>query len=133
MAETCPDITLYTFLDYGKPFWKSLEKWSELMFSTSHLKTIDPDINRHIIRECKRVNGEFHQRRTDANLNSKMKQIFKLQGIEAPSFSCGNSDTFDEDVEVLAKELEEIRKLYRERPVLVCIYSPLNLHKTQVH
>lgn len=103
------------------------------MFSTDLLSSIDTQIQEHVFRECKRVDGEFHKKRTNILL-SKMKQIFHSKGITDHKFGLGNLKTFGDAKQLpqLISDLETFRKFYRTRPVFVCIYSNLQLIDTQV-
>lgn len=103
------------------------------MFSSELLNYIDTKIQEHVLRECKRVDGEFHKKRTNILL-SKMKQIFYSKGITEHKFGLGNLKTLG-DVKRIPQsilELESFRRFYRKRPVFVCIYSNLQLIDTQV-
>lgn len=106
-------------------FFKQLDFLSELMFSSTSLEN-----GENITSERKRVDAEFHMKRT--HLIVRMYQIFKLKEISAPTYTYGNLDTLTGSVDVLTSELAERHVLYRKRPVFVCIYSYLSLDEIQV-
>lgn len=127
-ALTLNDRTEYTFRTNKDKFWERFSYWTKLMFSTSALNSINNKMKEIFDCECERVDGEFHESRGDVSINDKINEIIELK----PRWSCGNLDTFKAN-NVTISELEDFRKLYRERPVFMCIQASLCLDKMEVN
>lgn len=126
-GATWPDRTEYSLQLQGssEPLFKQLDSLSEVMFSSTSIENRE-----NITSERKRVDGEFHIKRTQ--LGIRMFQIFMFKEISVPRFGCGNLETLKGNVDMLTSELTERLGLYRKCPVFVCIYSYLSLEDIQV-
>lgn len=127
--------TVYSFGRFSDSvnFWQYLSSTSNLMFSSEPIADYKSEKMKSVIDyERLRVNGECYEKLKEHSSNNRLEQIFRMYGIKMPKFGYGNIDSLPNSIADVRHELEERRKLYRGRPVFVCICSKQPLDDIQV-
>lgn len=128
-CETFDAMTLYAFTSRDPDMFMDLIGiWTDYLFSSDDLNTINSHIRSIVIKERNIVDEEFHEKRNNLYNFSKTAEILKSTGLIMPKFGMGNLTTLQENADHLIADLEALRELYRKRPVFVCIYSHEKLH-----
>lgn len=80
------------------------------------------DLEKVVKSQVGSVDNEFLWNKT-AWTRFKRGEILRSIGLALPKFNMGNMVTLGDNYDGLANEMEELRALYRSRPLDICIYS----------
>lgn len=138
-CETETFTTVYSFEAPKQDYAAVIKIWAEAIFGTTDFSinesTQDPvkfHIEDIIEDEREKVDNEFHETRNGSA--DATWQVLKMcrANIHLPKFAYGNRDTLKLEVKELLKELNELRKLCRQRPAVICVYSAKKLKMVKI-
>lgn len=136
-CETKPFHTFYSFHTSREKYAAVLNALAKVLFTESDLVDVCGESIKDIVeQERESVDNEFHEKRIldECRAAFEMFQACPVVGVHLPKFAFGTRNTLnlEDDDDKLLKELDKIRSLQHQRPVVICIYSAHELEMVRI-